>query len=144
MVFTKGHLPYKGTEKTQFKKGRIPWNKGAGKIIDLKEYMREYSEKYIKIKEHRIEHNQRNKKWINNHPEYKKIKRKRDRFNRRELGYIPLNESFEGSHGHHIDKIHVIYIPKELHKSIIHNVKTGTGMKEINKLAFEYIKEGES
>jgi len=26
--FKKGHPPYKGIEKTQFKKGQIPWNKG--------------------------------------------------------------------------------------------------------------------
>ena len=28
MVFKKGHGAYKGTEKTRFKKGRVPWNKG--------------------------------------------------------------------------------------------------------------------
>jgi len=35
---------------------------------------------------------------------------------RRNLGLIPLNEPFKNSVGHHIDKNHVIYIPKELHK----------------------------
>ena len=32
MVFEKGHKPYKGIEKSQFKVGYIPWNKGEGEL----------------------------------------------------------------------------------------------------------------
>ena len=31
--FQKGHKPFKGTEKTQFKKGHIPWSKGTKGLI---------------------------------------------------------------------------------------------------------------
>ena len=57
---------------------------------------------------------------------------------RRNLNYIKLNEYFEGSEVHHIDKDFVLYIPKEMHHSVWHNVWTGQGMKEINLLAFEF------
>ena len=54
---------------------------------------------------------------------------------KRELGYTTLNEKFKDSHGHHIDKEHVLFIPEELHKSIAHNNFTGKGMLEINMAA---------
>lgn len=57
---------------------------------------------------------------------------------RRNLDFIELNEEFEGSEAHHIDKEFVLHIPKELHHSVWHNVWTGQGMKEINDLAFEF------
>ena len=39
-----------------------------------------------------------------------KIKRERD------LGFIPLNEKFDGSVAHHINNNEIIYIPEEIHK----------------------------
>lgn len=59
----------------------------------------------------------------------------------RALGFIPLNEPFKGSEGHHIDKEHVVYVLKKLHRSIRHNVWTGEGMKEINELCMSTITE---
>jgi hypothetical protein len=43
---------------------------------------------------------------------------------------------------HHIDVQRVVFIPKDLHRSIPHNVRTGKGMEEINILAFQYIITG--
>ncbi|MCK4649478.1 hypothetical protein KAT51_08135, partial [bacterium] len=57
----------------------------------------------------------------------------------RGLEFELLNEPFEGSEGHHVTKKTVLFIPKELHRSIRHNVFTGEGMEEINKLAFEWL-----
>lgn len=57
---------------------------------------------------------------------------------RRKLGFIELNEEFEGSEAHHIDKEFILYTPKEIHRSICHNVWTGQGMEKINGLAFEF------
>jgi len=57
---------------------------------------------------------------------------------RRSFGFIPINEPFENCEGHHIDKEHIVYIPKELHKSIPHCLKTGYNMSRINILAFWY------
>lgn len=57
---------------------------------------------------------------------------------RRGLGFIPINDKFDGTDAHHIDRDFVIYIPRELHNSIYHNMHTGQGMKEMNNAAFEY------
>ena len=57
---------------------------------------------------------------------------------RRKLGFIPLNTSFEGSNGHHLNTELVVYIPKELHKKVYHNVRTGKGMLNINDLALTF------
>lgn len=53
---------------------------------------------------------------------------------------LQLNDRFPGSHGHHIIKSIIIFIPKELHLHIRHNLKTGENMNEINILALQYIK----
>ncbi|MCK4648593.1 hypothetical protein KAT51_03625 [bacterium] len=60
---------------------------------------------------------------------------------RRGLGleFEPLNEWFPGAEGHHINTKQIIYIPKELHKSVWHNITSGKNMEEINKLAFEWL-----
>lgn len=84
------------------------------------------------------------KKWQETHPVNVHRSRKKTKFKRRELGYIPLNEPFNGCDAHHIDKEHVIHIPVELHHSVYHNVWTGKGMDKINFLAFEYMKNSNS
>lgn len=68
----------------------------------------------------------------------KRISKKRNA-RRREYGFIPLNEWFEGCEGHHIDTQRVIYIPKELHHSVWHSVNLNINMDIINKLAFDYL-----
>jgi len=57
---------------------------------------------------------------------------------RRNLGYITLNERFKGSHGHHLDKDHVLFIPKELHRSMYHSVLGDINMEIINKIAMDW------
>ena len=52
---------------------------------------------------------------------------------------IKLNTKFKGSNAHHIMSGVIIYIPKNIHKLIWHNMKSGQGMKEINKLAINYL-----
>ncbi|MCX6262621.1 MAG: hypothetical protein NTY95_17615 [Bacteroidia bacterium] len=96
------------------------------------------------------------KQWAKEHPEYKKQwkldnpekwkeMQKRAKFKREHnLGFVPLNEHFESADAHHIDTKHIIYMPKELHRSISHNVFTGKNMAEINAVAFNYLKDGES
>jgi hypothetical protein len=60
---------------------------------------------------------------------------------RRVLGFVPLNTWFEHCEGHHIDQSDVIYIPKELHRGIRHNLSTGKRMEEINTRAFAWLTE---
>ena len=81
---------------------------------------------------------QRIKTWKENHREqYCEIMRKVNSKRQRKLGFIPLNKPFEGSEAHHICATFVIYIPKDMHRSVKHNVWTGKNMEEINKLAWE-------
>ena len=49
------------------------------------------------------------------------------------------NKYFEGAIAHHLDKIYVIYIPKELHQKVRHSVLKNINMDEINAIAFNYI-----
>ena len=51
----------------------------------------------------------------------------------------PYNLYFDGSEAHHVDERHVVYIPRKMHHSVRHSLKTGEGMNEINKLAFDYL-----
>ena len=85
---------------------------------------------------------QQAKAWRENHRErYRELKRKNGFKRRRGLGFVCLNEPFEGSDAHHICATFVIYIPKDMHRSIYHNVWTGKNMALINALAFDYLLE---
>ena len=87
-------------------------------------------------------HNQRRKMWAKNHKgQQREIDRRHNSKRKRGLGFIPLNEPFEGSEAHHIDEERVIYIPKEYHQSVRHNVWTGRNMALINNLAYDYLLE---
>jgi hypothetical protein len=57
----------------------------------------------------------------------------------RKLGYIELNEHVDGYEAHHIDFKHVVYVPKGLHRSVAHDVRTGEGMGEINARVCMYL-----
>lgn len=114
---------------------------------------RKYDAKYgLKHKEQQKE---RSKKWYLNHPDLaKELDKKwkidhpnewreiqaRNEDKRRGLGSISINKWFKGSHRHHYDKEHIIFIPKELHKSY-HNVWTRQNIKIVNDKAFKWLIE---
>lgn len=113
-----------------------------------KEYVHKWDKDGIKRKIYRQNYQKNHpdyakftRKWEQNNPEKTKMKRKKSRdFRRREMGVIPLNSWFKGSHGHHIDSQHVIYIPSKLHMEYAgHNHKKPETMVEINKKAFFYL-----
>lgn len=52
---------------------------------------------------------------------------------------IQLNVKFKGSEFHHIMSGVGIYIPKNIHRSIWHDLKNRLRITEINKLAFNYL-----
>ena len=80
------------------------------------------------------------KAWQESHKEqYREIGRRKSSKRQRSLGFIPLNKYFEGCEAHHIDRNYVIYIPRELHQSIPHDLIRGTNMLIINALAVEYL-----
>jgi hypothetical protein len=93
-----------------------------------------------KMKVYRIAHHDeiraREKEWIEQNPDLYTAKIHRQNAKRRKLGFIPLNKPFPGCEGHHIDKEHVVHIPKELHRSIPHNVWSGRNMNQINVLVY--------
>jgi len=79
--------------------------------------------------------------WFATHPDKTKEIARKHQAKRRILGFVPLNKPFDGCEGHHVDKERVIYIPKELHQGVRHNVFTGKNMDAINARAFSYLLE---
>ena len=117
-------------------------------ILDNPEKAKEYKKQWILDNPEKAKENA--KQWRLEHPEYSKEWRqtpdgkaymRKQNASRRNLDSIELNKPFPGSEGHHIDETYIIHIPKELHRSIWHNLKTGQGMEEINEIAFGYITE---
>jgi len=80
------------------------------------------------------------KRWRRENPEREAIINGKHKAKHRLLGFNPLNEYFEDSEAHHIDKNDVVYMLKKLHQSIWHCLKTGKGMEKINQLAMENIR----
>lgn len=102
---------------------------------------REYKNKFLKqwradnpekIKESLKQWRENNKRKVSQY-------NKKEKYQRRYLGFFPLNEYFKGSEGHHISQNFVIYIPIEIHKCIRHNIWTGKNMGQINRSAFSYL-----
>ncbi len=63
---------------------------------------------------------------------------------RRGLRYsvkIFLNSWFVGSVLHHVSEGVGAYIPRKMHESVKHNLRTGLGMEEINQLTTEWLKK---
>ena len=71
----------------------------------------------------------------------RKISHRKNKAQRRALGFVPMNQPFDGCEAHHLDKTNVLYIPKVLHHSVSHNVFTGKNMECINVLAASWLTE---
>jgi hypothetical protein len=132
--------------KTQHKiweqKNRIWVNEYARnryQLPEVKQRINKCNKAYCQRPEVKQHHNEWAKKWNKLNPEKYKEHYNNLNCKRRELGHDYFNGRFEGSHGHHIDKETIIYIPKVLHNSIPHNVRTGKGMAEINDKVFEWL-----
>ena len=101
---------------------------------EIKKKRHEY---YLKDREKEIG---RAKNWQDKYPEKaREINRRHNGKRRHNLGFHPLNNWFAGSEAHHINEEQVIYIPKSLHQSISHCLKTGRNMILINSLAYQYL-----
>lgn len=130
---------FKTNEKEQIE------NRGAILLQDNKLRWKERQDYYLKHRKLYYERNrekvlEHNRQYRSEHPEiYLPMFRETNARRRRSLGFNPINKCFEDSEGHHITKDLVLFIPKELHKSISHNLETGKNMEEINKAAFEWL-----
>lgn len=82
----------------------------------------------------------RYKKWAQANPDKRKVTQKERRV------YLSaykdckkLNQWFAGCDAHHVEPDVMMHIPPTLHQSIWHSLKTGHGMEEINRLAFDWL-----
>jgi len=107
--------------------GKPAWNKGMPHSEETKRKIRE-----------RLGRGNRNVNWKGG----KRASQRRVVSRRRALGFIPLNQDFENSEAHHIDKEHVIYIPKSLHRSVWHSLSNLDTMERINTKVFCWILGG--
>lgn len=105
--------------------------------VARKEARKEALKKYYQTEKGKKVRRKRNKK--SRQTEKGRINSAKCNAKRRGLGHIHLNKPFPGCNGHHIDKDHIIHIPKEPHNRVYHNVWTGQGMEEINAIAFEFL-----
>lgn len=67
-------------------------------------------------------------------PEGKIVSKKAKAKRKRELGYIPINDPFSGSEGHHLNREVVMNVPKEIHQKG-HTVTSCDTMKKLLTLA---------
>ena len=153
-------MPYKDKEKEREHKKQFYQEHRKEILAREKQYWQKHKEERLAhIKAYRQEHKEeistQHKQYYQKHREeklayrknhieqYREIDRRHKSKRERNLGFIPLNEPFEGCEAHHIDERYVIYIPRELHQSIYHDLMRGTNMLIINALAVEYL-QGES
>lgn len=123
-------------------KGKEPWNKGE-KCPSLsgennpfhgKKHL-EKTRKKMSVAKFGKYLGKNNSRWNGG----RKIAQARSDAKRRELfGFNPINTPQENSEGHHLNLNDVLFIPKELHKSIAHSVTQNRHMDKINNLAEEW------
>ena len=111
---------------------------------EIKNYERWYRQaNREKILKYMQEYYQTNKEEIKSRVQrycqiHREVKRKSENKRRRNLGYIPINNWFEGSNFHHLDRDSGVYIPEWLHKMYSHNVFTGKNMDKMNEAAIRW------
>lgn len=139
------HKQYYSENNKKIRKRSKDWNK------ENKERKAEKGHKWYRINKEAII--KRTAEWCKGHKNKRKIinsryarkNSKKMKARRRQLGFIPLNNSFPNAAAHHVDINHIIYIPDKIHRSNSHNLKTGRGMPQINAIAFRWLfKEGEN
>jgi len=60
---------------------------------------------------------------------------------KRDLGFIRLNDKTKITNTmHHIDRKHVVFIPKRIHDLFKHSVKNGTNIERMNKKVLRWLK----
>ena len=140
-VYNKKYYEIHGVEIRAKNKQWNKNNKEKKKAMDDR-YRKNNREKLLQqMKKYSELHSEVNKKSVakyNQTPKGKINSTKRNS-KHRTLGFISINKPFKGCEGHHVNTEYVVYIPKEIHRSIKHNVWTWYNMDAINVLALQYI-----
>ena len=116
------------------KKNIIQWRKNNPNKT------KKYNKKWVKNNFDKIKIYR--KQWCRNNPDKVKLIKQKTKAKRRNYGFNPLNDYFEGSHFHHL---HIdnnedgIFMPGYIHDSIWHDPNNKESMIKINKLAFEWL-----
>ena len=128
---------YRAEHKEHIRETKRKWEK------EHKKERRKYNKKWEKthLEHHKKCNKERLKRWRKTHREKWNAQSRRRYARRRGLGCVELNVYFKGSHGHHIDRQYIVYIPMELHNSIPHNVRTGHNMDKINTVVFKWLEK---
>lgn len=69
----------------------------------------------------------------------RKNKRQIYMIKRRCLGCKTINKYFDDCNAHHFNKEMIIFVPKNIHQSILHSVLKNRNMIEINSLTFTWL-----
>ena len=138
----------------------LEYHKEYSQRPEVKTYRAEYDKqrgklrwqnpvKRIRMQSRMQNYFQQNKSWLMaKHKEYAKDYRKtatgktmlaKHKATRRELGFILLNEPQKGFEGHHIDKQHVIFVPKQVHRSVFHKQNDKKSMEAINTVIYTWL-----
>ena len=104
-----------------------------------KEQLKKYKKQYCKENPEKVKKSIR--QWRLANPKKVSEMRKREASKHRQLGFNPWNKSFKECESHHLTKEDVLYLPKELHRSIYHNIWTGQNMDIINTLAIQFLEK---
>ena len=113
-----------GNWRSWCKECKYEYDRGWNKTIKGKAKRKRYSLKHrdkINVANQRShqkhkEHDREYQQMYGKTPKGKLV-RKRIRFKRKGLGFEPLNGESENTVAHHIDDVHIIYIPKNLHEN---------------------------
>lgn len=133
--YYKNHAEQIKKYKQQYRKEHLEQEKQRKKRYYLI-HSQQYNKRY---KEHRLIRLEQIKQWQNNnYDKWLETQRKHTYKRQRNLGFEPLNEYFENSEFHHLNKEDGLFIPKELHRSIYHCLETGQNMNEINTLTVQW------
>lgn len=123
--------------KRQWKRSHLEQNREQSR-----RYHRNHKEKeLVRYRKYYKNNQERCLKYKRQHrqtPEGKLSQQKSDS-KRRELGFVPLNDPFIGCVAHHISQDFVIYMPREVHICLYHNIWTWKNMEQMNKLAIEFL-----
>jgi hypothetical protein len=133
-LYKNGVHPGKGKQRSEETKRKISENNkkspSIGQFKKGHKFLNEWKENYKKGKDSNL--------WRGGHI----ISKRRENAKRRSYGFDPINEKFDDSEAHHIDRNHVIFIPRELHRSIWHSLNKPETMNTINTKVFIWVLSG--